>query len=78
MNPETFLSWNDGRNYYRKWILQNGLQYIRNVSLLDAEQLRWNNYFLRPKTEIILYFSTHENHIRKYKGRRIFRQKDYQ
>jgi DNA modification methylase len=27
--------------------------------------------FLRPKTEIILYFSTHENHFRKIQGRRI-------
>jgi hypothetical protein len=33
-----------------------------------VEDLRWNNYFLRPKTEIILYFSTHENHFRKQKG----------
>jgi hypothetical protein len=30
-------------------------KYIRNVALMD-DDLRWNNYFLRPKTEIILYF----------------------
>jgi hypothetical protein len=33
-------------------------------------------FFLRPKTEIILYFSTHENHFRKIQRRRIFHQKD--
>jgi hypothetical protein len=40
-------------------------KYIRKVSLIDVEALRWNNYFLRSTTENILYFSTHENNFRK-------------
>jgi hypothetical protein len=45
-------------------------KFIRNVSLIDVEDLRWNNYFLRPKTEII-YFQLMRIISGKYKGRRI-------
>jgi hypothetical protein len=37
-------------------------KYIRNVS--HWKSCDWNNYFLKMKTEIILYL-THENHFRK-------------
>jgi hypothetical protein len=46
-------------------------KYIHNVSLIDVEDLRWNNYFL-SKTEIILYFQLMRIISGKYKGRRIF------
>jgi hypothetical protein len=38
---------------------------------MDATIYDGTIIFLRPKTEIILYFSTHENHFRKIQGRRI-------
>jgi hypothetical protein len=59
------IFWINRKYRFWKWIFKIAYKYIRNVSLMDVEDLRWNNYFLRPKTEIILYFSTHENHFRK-------------
>jgi hypothetical protein len=50
-------------------------KFIRNVSL-DVEDLRWNNYFLRPKTEIILYFFMRII-SGQFKGRRISPPKVY-
>jgi hypothetical protein len=52
-------------------------KFIRNVSLIDVEDLRWNNYFLRPKTEIILYFFMRII-SGQFKGRRISPPKVYQ
>jgi hypothetical protein len=47
------------------------ISYNTFATHLDAEQLRWNNYFSEAENRNHFILSTHENHIRKYKGRRI-------
>jgi hypothetical protein len=64
INPENFPLELIGSIDIESEYYKIAYKFIRNVSLIDVEDLRWNNYFLRPKTEIILYFSTHENHFR--------------
>jgi hypothetical protein len=67
INPENFPLELIGSIDIESEYYKIAYKFIRNVSLIDVEDLRWNNYFLRPKTEIILYFSTHENHFRTTK-----------
>jgi hypothetical protein len=55
LNPENFPLELIG-NIDSEIFFKIAYKYIRNVSLMDVDDLRWNNYFLRPKTEIILYF----------------------
>jgi hypothetical protein len=78
LNPENFPLELIGNIDSESDFFKIAYKYIRNVSLWTSTIYDGTIIFLRPKTEIILYFSTHENHFRKIQGKTYISQKAYQ
>jgi hypothetical protein len=68
LNPENFPLELIGNIDSESDFFKIAYKYIVTFPLWTSTIYDGTIIFLRPKTEIILYFSTHENHFRKIQG----------